>query len=68
MTPAILKRESIYLGLAYNFRGSVHDHHGGEHGGGGSADEVAESYISICWDFLKQGHTSSSFSISANAW
>ena len=25
-------KSSIYLGLAYSFRGSVHYHHGGKHG------------------------------------
>jgi hypothetical protein len=29
---ATLIKENIYLGLAYRFRGSVHCHHGGNHG------------------------------------
>jgi hypothetical protein len=31
MTMATLTKESIHLGLAYNFRGSVHYHHGRKH-------------------------------------
>ena len=33
MTKATLLKENISLGLAYSFRGSVHYHHGGMHGG-----------------------------------
>jgi hypothetical protein len=33
MTEATLIKYNISLGLAYSFRGSVHDHHGSEHGG-----------------------------------
>ena len=33
MTMATLIKESIYLGLAYNFRDMVHYHQGGKHGG-----------------------------------
>jgi hypothetical protein len=32
MTKATLIKDSIDLGLAYRFRGSVHYHHGGKHG------------------------------------
>ena len=32
MAKATLIRENIYLGLAYNFRDSVHYHHGRKHG------------------------------------
>jgi hypothetical protein len=30
---ATLLMENISLGLAYSFKGSVHYHHGGKHGG-----------------------------------
>jgi hypothetical protein len=33
MTKATLMKENISLGLASRFRGSVHYHHGGRHGG-----------------------------------
>jgi hypothetical protein len=32
MTKATLKKDNIYLGLAYMFRGSVHHHLGGKQG------------------------------------
>ena len=41
MATAALIKENISLGLTYSFRGSVHYHHGGKHGGM-QADVVLE--------------------------
>jgi hypothetical protein len=42
MTKATLIRDNIYLGLAYSFRCSVHDHHGRKQGSV-QEDQVLES-------------------------
>ena len=42
MTKATLTKESVYLGLAYRFRGSVHYSHGGLGGGSVLAGMVLE--------------------------
>jgi hypothetical protein len=46
-----LIKENLSLELAYSFRGSVHYHHGGKHGGITDADlvlEEQEHYNLIC--------------------
>ena len=46
MTMSTLIKENISLGLAYSFRGLVHYHYGGEHGGT-QADTVLEKELRV---------------------
>jgi hypothetical protein len=46
MTKATLRRDMIYLGLAFSFRGSVHHHHCRKHGSV-QVDMVLEKELNI---------------------
>jgi hypothetical protein len=52
MTKAALIKDSIYLGLAYRFRGSVHYHRGGKHGSI-QADSELETELRVLHLVLK---------------
>ena len=50
MTKEMLIKESIYLGLPYSFRGSVHYHHDREHGSTW-VDMVLERYLRALYPY-----------------
>ena len=57
MTTVTLRKENIYLGLPYSFRGYVHYHHGKEHDSM-RADMVLEKDLRVLHLYLQvaEGH------------